>query len=175
MMFRSAFGCTSEARDEQRELCLVTRAALPERHGCDELGVIGVSEFLVPTHQIVGDLVWRVGTEVEAIHEMPRGGKIHGFLGDVLHATPLLQTRRETCAGQLIVFGVVGSGVFGRAVGTGNGFCGRCIPSGVGGSRTLSATVGTLLYLQPFMAGLLRGALTTLRSLAGNSQRNRRP
>ena len=66
-------------------LRLVTRAALPKLHSRNELRVIGVFEFLIPTQELVGDLMRSVGAEVEAIREVPRGGEIHCFLCEVLH------------------------------------------------------------------------------------------
>lgn len=78
-----------------RRLYLVTRAVLPELHRRNELGVVGGSEFIIPTHQLVGDLMRRVGAEVEAIREMSRGGMIDGFHAKVRHMTPLLQARDD--------------------------------------------------------------------------------
>jgi hypothetical protein len=74
-------------------LRLVTRGTLPKRHRRNELRVISVFEFLIPTHQVAGDLMGRVSAEVEAIREMARCGEIHGFLGDILHAPRLLHIR----------------------------------------------------------------------------------
>jgi hypothetical protein len=63
------------------------------RYRRNELGIIGLLEFLVPTHQLVGDLVWGVGTKVETIREVAHGRQINRLTGDVLHTQNLLSSR----------------------------------------------------------------------------------
>ena len=92
MTFRSGSTARSGRATSLLGSALVRQTTLPERHGYDELRVIGVSELLIPTDKIVRDLVRSIGTEVEASREMPRGGTIQGFLGDIRHTAPFCKT-----------------------------------------------------------------------------------
>ena len=79
MTFRSGSTARSGRATSLLGFALARQTTLPERHGYDQLSVIGVSELLIPTNKIVRDLVRRIGTKVEASREMPRGGTIQGF------------------------------------------------------------------------------------------------
>lgn len=92
MTLRSASTARSGRATSLLGFALARQTTLPERHGYDQLSVIGVSELLIPTNKIVRDLVRRIGTKVEASREMPRGGTIQGFLGDIRHTAPFCKT-----------------------------------------------------------------------------------
>src|ERR1044072_9266811 len=92
MTFRSGSTARSGRATSLLGSALVRQTTLPERHDYDQLSVIGVSELLIPTDKIVRDRVRSIGTEVEASREMPRGGTLQGFLGDIRHTAPFCKT-----------------------------------------------------------------------------------